>query len=182
MLLRVAAPVAILAALYSVKAISMENSNVRIQSFHVVGIQSRTTNAREMTSGGVIPKMWARASAEKLFARIPDRLGHDVIALYTNYQSDRNGEYDYVLGVKVPSAGPAPPGMISVEVPAGDYTVLKTGSAPPPDAVVGLWQQIWSLEEASRLQRSYRTDFEVHHRSRDNPDRDAKAELYVGVK
>jgi hypothetical protein len=40
--------------------------------------------------------------------------------------------------------------------------------------VVGLWHQIWALEEAGDLSRAYRTDYEIY--------RGNGVELYVGVK
>jgi hypothetical protein len=51
--------------------------------------------------------------------------------------------------------------------------VLTAKGAITPEVVVDLWKQIWSLEDAHAIRRSYQTDFELHG--------DTHLELYVGV-
>lgn len=148
-------------------------------AFEVVGFQTRTSNAREMTADGSIPKMWGRLMGEGLLNKIPNRIGSAVIALYTDYQSDKDGEYTYVLGAKVSSAGQLPQGLIAHAVPAGEYSVVAAEGKLAPDAVVALWQQVWGLETSHQISRSYRTDYEVHHGS---PQGETKVELYIGIK
>ena len=102
-----AAPLAIIATtfvsvgIYSLVASPMSAPNVQIGSFEVVGLEARTTNAREMTPNGVIGPMWARVGRENLLDGVPHRVGSDVVVLYTDYESDKNGAYTYILGTKV---------------------------------------------------------------------------------
>lgn len=74
---------------------------VRQSEFVVVGISARTTNAQEMPGGGVIGKMWQRFMSEQPLKRIPSRTDSNILALYTNYESDANGAYTFVIGAKV---------------------------------------------------------------------------------
>jgi hypothetical protein len=52
--------------------------------------------------------------------------------------------------------------------------VLTAKGAITPEVNVGLWKQVWLLEDAHKIRRSFKTDFEVHG--------DGQLELYVGVK
>lgn len=150
---------------------------VRSESFEVVGIRARTTNAQEMAGKGVIPQLWARFMQEDLIEKIPDRTGSDVIVLNTGYQSDKNGEYTYVIGAKVSSTRNVPAGMGAYNVPAGEYAEFSAEETSPA-GVVGVWRRIWSLEDSGQLLRAYQTDYEVHHKSQNK----ATADVYIGLK
>src|SRR5450755_12867 len=89
--------------------------------FEVIGIEARTNNTQESTGNGAIPKQWQRLFMEGLLNRIPDRLDQSIVAVYTKYASDWNGDYTYVLGAKVKRGTKAPEGMVSTNVAAGKY-------------------------------------------------------------
>ena len=76
---------------------------VEENGFTVVGIGDRTSNAKEMTEQGVIPKQWERLMKKDLVNKIPDKADSSIIAVYTDYESDKDGEYTYLLGAKVTS-------------------------------------------------------------------------------
>lgn len=168
---------ATLLRLYSAMADQMNAPKVHIESFEVVGIEARTTNTQEMSGKGVIPKLWGRFLQEDLLEKIPNRLGSDVTVLNTDYQSDKNGEYTYVLGGKVSSTHKAPLGMTIHHVPAGEYAKFSAEESSP-EAVVDLWRRIWSLEDSGQLMRAYHTDYEVHHKSQIK----ASVDVYIGLK
>ena len=81
----------------------MEPRIVEQQEFSVIGIQVRTSNAEEVTGGGAIPKQWAGFFSEGIADKIPNKLDSTIYAVYTNYASDYNGEYDFIIGMKVSS-------------------------------------------------------------------------------
>ncbi len=168
-----------LLGLYPMRATQTDTPEVHNESFLLVGLEARTSNAREMTPNGVIPKLWTRSMKEGSVEKIPNRVSSDTIVLYTNYQSDHNGEYTYVLGAKVASPQDVPAGMSVHRVPAGEYARFSAPDGSSPSVIVGLWQHIWSLEDSGQLARAYRTDYEVHH-----PLQDGKTPLdvYVGLK
>ena len=160
----------------------MTSSPVHVNSFYVVGIEASTSNALEMKSQGKIAEVIERVRNENLLNKVSDRVGKDTYALYTDYESDRDGPYTYFLGAKVASAGQVPVGMVQHDVPAGDYAVFTGSGAPAAKVVLGLWQQIWDLETAGKIKRAYQTDFEVHHGIDENDDPDGRVDLYVGLK
>ncbi len=152
---------------------------LHVDSFTVVGIQTRTSNAREGTSDALIPGMWARFMNENLLSQIPKRVDSRIVALYTDYESDKDGPYTYVLGAKVSSAKDVPSGMTWRTVESGTFAMFTAQGGPPPQMVVNLWKRIWSLEKPGSLHRSYKTDFEVHYGPSDPAQ--ARVDVYVGL-
>jgi len=151
-------------------------------SFTVVGISARTTNAQEMSGRGVIRKMWQRFMSEQLLEKIPNRADSNILALYTNYESDANGAYTFVLGAKVASAAKIPGGMVAVKVPAAKYSVFTTDRGPTAKVVPEAWARIWSLSK-SQLggQRAYKTDFELYGPQAADPQ-NAQVQIHIGIK
>jgi predicted transcriptional regulator YdeE len=137
---------------------------VQMEAFTVMGREVRTSNARELSGQGAIGQLWSKIS--------PD-LGTPV-AVYSEYATDKDGEYSYMLGAEVGFDETMPLQFSRRDSEAGDYVCLKSEGPVTPEVVVGLWRQIWALEEAGDLSRAYRTDYEIY--------RGNGVELYVGVK
>ncbi|MFY9559416.1 MAG: GyrI-like domain-containing protein [Terriglobales bacterium] len=156
---------------------------VHQNGFPVVGIEVRTTNAKEASGEGVIPKQWQRFFQDGIQQKIPDKVDGTIYALYTDYASDRNGEYSFVIGVKVNPKAKVPAGMILRKIPAGEYAVITSDKGPVGKVVTADWQQIWSLEDKHQLggPRAYRADFEVYDQRAADPQ-SSQVDVYVGVK
>lgn len=140
---------------------------VEIEEFQVIGMAARTTNAREMTADGVIPKLWAH----------PPQSDSGVIALYTEYESDEHGEYTFVLGAKANSGSAVLDAMVQKTVPAGRYAVFTSERGRVQKIVFETWKRIWSELPS----RSFIADFEVYDQRAADPG-DAVVNIYVGVK
>jgi predicted transcriptional regulator YdeE len=137
---------------------------VHMEAFTVMGREARTSNARESSGQGVIGQLWTKMS--------PD-LGTPV-AVYSEYASNRDGEYNYMLGVEIGFNETVPLQFSRRDTEEGDYVCLEGEGPVTPELVVGLWRQIWALEESGKLARAYKTDFEIYKGN--------GLELYVGVK
>jgi predicted transcriptional regulator YdeE len=161
----------------------MEPAIVEQQEFSVIGIQVRTTNAKEVTGGGAIPKQWARFFSEGMADKIPNKVDSAIYAVYTNYASDYNGDYDFIIGMKVSSVSDVPPGMVAKKVPKGKYAVVASVKGPVAQVVPRAWQQIYSLDDNKLLggARAYKADFELYDQRSRNPQ-DAQVDLYIGLK
>ena len=96
------------------------------------------------------------------------------VAVYSQYASNKDGEYSYMLGVEIGHDETLPLQFSRRDSEEGDYVCLKSEGPVTPELVAGLWRQIWALEESGGLSRAYRTDFEIY--------RGKGVELYVGVK
>ena len=150
-------------------------------AFEVIGIEARTNNSMESGADGAIPKQWQRLFTENVLPRIPDRLDQSIVAVYTNYASDWNGDYTYILGAKVKSGTKAPEGMVSAKVPPGRYEQFVSARGPSPQVVPDLWKQIWSyFHEPGNPSRAYQTDFERYDDMSD--PKNVQARIYIGVK
>jgi predicted transcriptional regulator YdeE len=154
---------------------------VRLEHFAVVGIEARTSNAREMTAEGSIGKMWARFQREDLAKKIPNRADSNIVALYTDYASDEHGEYTYTLGAKVSGVSEIPEGMVLRNIPTARYAVFPSGRGAVPKIVVETWQRIWAEPKTAEYSRSYRADFELYGAEAADPA-NRRVDSYIGVR
>jgi len=162
---------------------SKENPITRadLPGFLVIGIEVRTTNAKEATPEGVIPRQWQRFFQEGILAKIPNKIGGNIYAVYSDYASDHNGEYDYLIGAMVKQGTVPPPGMVAKSVPGGRYAVLTTDKGPLAKVVPQTWLAVFKLEDEKKLQRTYKVDFEIYDQRSQDPQ-NAQVDLYLGIK
>jgi predicted transcriptional regulator YdeE len=155
---------------------------VQEPGFTVVGISTRTTNAIEMSGRGVIGKQWERFMKDGLLATIPNRVDTNILAVYTDYESDHSGAYTFILGAKVSSAEHVPPGMAIKNVPSGRYAVFTSARGPAAKVVPESWQRINSLpKSAPGGDRTYQADFEVYGPGAADPQH-AQVEIHIGIR
>jgi predicted transcriptional regulator YdeE len=148
----------------------------------VVGVAARTHNAAEMNGKGKIGEIWHTLLRDNLAAKIPNKLGIDLVALYTDYESDREGEYTYLLGLPVSSIKDVPPMFVAKHIPGGRYSVVVSNRGPVVQVVPEIWQRIWSMppKELGGV-RSYRADYEVYDQRAADPEK-AQIEVFVGLR
>ncbi len=150
-------------------------------SFDVIGIETRTNNAQEASGNGAIPQQWQRLFNEGILEKIPDRADQSVIAVYSNYASDWNGDYTYILGAKVKQGTKAPAGMVLITVPAGKYVEFESARGPGQKVIADAWKQIWGyFQEPGNPPRAYKSDFERYEAMSD--PNDIQAHIFMGVK
>jgi predicted transcriptional regulator YdeE len=155
---------------------------VQQEGFSVVGIAVRTSNAAQSTPDRPIGKQWERLFKEGVLAAIPNKADANIVALYTEYASDKDGEYTYLLGARVTKVESVPAGMVAKSVPAGQYAVFTSERGPVQKVVVEMWRQVWATPvSALGGNRTYKADFEVYDKRAQNPA-DAIVDLYVGVR
>jgi len=154
---------------------------VHQEGFSIIGIEARTSNALEMKGEGVIGKQWQKFFQDGIQQKVANRADSNLCAVYTDYASDRNGEFSFVIGVRVNTATAVPPGMVLKKVPAGEYAVITSEKGPVGKVVAAAWQQVWALEDKAQLARAYKADFEVYD-SRATDPQNSQVDLYVGLK
>lgn len=161
---------------------AMNARTVRRAGLTVVGIAGRTSNAREMTPEGIISKQWERLMKEDLLSKIPNRIDSAIVAVYTDYASDKDGEYTYVLGAKVSSERQVPSGMVAKKVPAGSYVVFTSEKGSVGKVVFETWKKIWSVPKSDPGgNRAYAADFEAYDERAADPN-NAQVDIYIGIK
>ncbi len=171
--------VALIAGMMASAAEQINMVKLHVDSFNVVGISTRTSNAMEASGNGGIGQLWKQLHTDNFLARIANRADDRVIAAYTDYESDRNGMYTYTLGAKVTSVKDVPPGMVLQKVEAGDYAMFTSEGQVPAEIVLSLWRRIWSLEDAHELHRAYKTDFDLYYERPAKSPAAERASVYV---
>lgn len=156
--------------------------DVRQEGFSVVGIAVRTSNAEQMTPQRPIGKQWERLFKDGVLAAIPNKADGNIVALYTEYASDKDGEYTYVLGARVTKVESVPAGMVAKNVPVGRYAVFTSERGPVQKVVVEMWQRVWATpKSALGGERTYKADFEVYDQQAQYPA-DSVVDLYIGIR
>lgn len=116
----------------------------------IAGYVVRTSNAEEMDGRRArLPDLWRRAASDG-----------DMVAVLTDYESGREGEYTQLVGRELDAVGDLRTGELAVQIPAGPYALFRTTGTPPGSIVEG-WRRVWQAEDAGRLRRAWTTDFEL---------------------
>jgi CubicO group peptidase (beta-lactamase class C family)/predicted transcriptional regulator YdeE len=168
--------------LKKLKGEAMSPKVVDQDGFTVIGIAARTSNAKEMTPDGAIGKQWMRIFQEGVLGKIPNKADTYIVAVYTDYSSDHNGEYTYLLGARVTSDAEVPEGMVAKKIPGGKFAVFTSDKGPAPQVVPATWMKINSLpQNAAGGDRLYRADYEIYDERARNPQ-SLQVDVYVGIK
>jgi predicted transcriptional regulator YdeE len=113
--------------------------------------------------------------------KISGKTGSNLYAIYSEYASDHNGEYTFMVGAPVKAGVAAPAGMVLKQVHAGKYAVITTEKGPFPKVIPETWLQIFRLEDEGKLKRTYQTDFELYDERALDPQ-NGQLDIYIGVK
>jgi CubicO group peptidase (beta-lactamase class C family)/predicted transcriptional regulator YdeE len=150
--------------------------------FTVIGIAARTNNVKEMAADGVIGKQWGRLVQEGLLAKIPNKADTSIVAVYTDYASDHNGDYTFLLGARVKSDSDVPAGMVAKKIPSGKFAVFTTEKGPAQKVVPKTWMTINSLPKTDvGGDRVYQADYEIYDERAADPT-NMVADIYVGIR
>jgi len=164
------------------EATEMNPKAAQKDGFTVMGIAIRTSNAEQMTEARPIGKQWERLFKEGVLAAIPNKADENILAVYSEYASDKDGEYSYLLGARVTKVENVPAGMTVKKVPAGKYAVFTSERGPVQKVVVEMWKRVWETpKNALGGDRSYKVDFEVYDQRAQNPA-NSIVDLYVAVR
>ena len=164
--------------------VSVKPTIVERESFQVIGTEASTNNAKEAGPDAIIGKHWQQFLGQGLLRQIPDRVDDNILAVYTDYASDANGQYSFILGARVkPIPDPKiPPGMVVKTIPAQRFAVFTSERGPVAKVVIATWKQIWSYYQSpSNGLRAYRADFELYDERAADPN-NAQVDIYIGVK
>jgi predicted transcriptional regulator YdeE len=150
--------------------------------FYIAGLTARTNNAHEMSGKGKIGSVWQQFLQPNLVSKIPNKMGVDLIAAYTDYESDHTGHYTYLLGLPVISAESLPANLTLKHIPPGRYAVFSSSRGPRAKVVPELWQRIWAMStEELGGTRAFRTDYEIYDQRASDPE-NAQVDVYIGLR
>jgi predicted transcriptional regulator YdeE len=142
-------------------------------SFKIIGISIRTNNQKAANDLG---KLWSKFIGENTAKKIPNKISEDIYSIYTDYESDHNGDYTNIIGYQVSSIENTANGLVSKEIPSSNYQKF-TAKGKFPECVQNTWGEIWNSE----IERSYVADFEVYGDKSMNMT-DAEVNIFISVK
>ena len=164
----------------------MQKATVTLTELKLVGITTRTNNSQIFEKDPSTNKI--AATGQKYFhnglaEKIKDRKNPGTtFCVYTNYESDVNGDYTYFIGEEVTSFEEIDKEFETLTIPVQNYEKFTNQAGPMPTVCIDMWQNIWKMN-ASELggERAYIADFEVYdERSVDHNN--VTLDIYIGIK
>ncbi|MEI6865608.1 GyrI-like domain-containing protein [Flavicella sp.] len=150
-------------------------NSLKREAFTLVGISTRTSNVKGKAEID-IPKLWSQFMSNQAINSLPNKLNDNIYALYTDYESDYNGEYTVIIGYQVASLDSIPGEFTVKVVPESNYKKFTAKGDLTKDAVINTWMEIWKKD----LKRTYTTDIEIYGEKAINPA-DGEAEIFIAV-
>ena len=145
----------------------------------VIGLTARTNNKNEMNPQlAKIGELAGRFWSQNIASRIPNRKNPGVtLSVYTDYDSNEQGDYTYFIGEEVDSFENMPSDLQKLTIPAAKYQKFTTPSGKMPEVVINAWQEIWKMTANDfGGKRAYQADFEIHTSACISVD------IYIGIK
>lgn len=158
----------------------MHETMTHMPAMTLTGVAVRTSNLRESGPEAQIPSLWERYFASGLQQKPGLKNPSVLYALYTDYESDVNGEYTLLLGHETERAV-SERGENSAAVPEAAYIKFTSKRGPVQRVVIELWQEIWAFFQNAELERTYSGDFERYD-VRDFHSADAVVDIFVAAK
>ncbi len=146
-----------------------------VEKFNIIGISVRTSNNGQADKD--IPALWKRFMEAGISKKIVDKIDEAIFCAYTEYEGDHTKPYTTVIGHKVENLNSIPDGMKGVSIEHSNYAKFVARGNLMEGAVINTWFNIWK----TKLDRTYKTDFEVYGEKAQNP-KDGEVEIFVGVK
>ena len=146
---------------------------VEIGEKKIVGLSTRTTNAKEMNPDtGKIGSLWKEFDAN---VEVAYKNGNRVYGVYFDYESDATGEYSILAGTDQLDVKTSI-GLETIVIRSGRYLVF-TAKGDIPRIVFETWGRVWEYfsKKDAEYERSYTTDFEYYMNQNE-------IEVYIAVK
>jgi len=150
---------------------------VTLTEMTVVGIDITTSNAAERDPAKArIPALWGRFYGEGVLGKIPGAKSPVLpVGVYTDYESDHNGQYRLLAGAVVEGMELPADGFRRATLPAGRYLVFR-GEGEMPGAVIQTWMSIWDFfSKPSGYVRAYTSDWERYREP-------SAVDIYIAVR
>lgn len=148
-----------------------------IEEFYLIGLslndKTSNVNQQAMVDCG---NLWQQFEKENIAAKIPNKLGEEIVAVYHDYDGDYTKPYAYFIGCKTEKGTSVPNGLDSLTIPKNSYYKI-VAEGKMPDCVANAWIKIWN----SDLPRAYTSDFEIY----DEQSKDwskAMVNIYLSIK
>jgi len=161
----------------------MQKTYSSLEEIKLVGITVRTCNKDELDikTAKIMPCV-QEYFMQQVAKNIPNRTNYGVTyCVYTDYESDYQGQYTFFIGEEVGSFGNAAEELEKLVIPKQKYIKFTTGTGPMPKIAIDSWNKIWQMSPQDLGgTRSYRADFEIYGQRAIDPQNTA-LDIYIGV-
>jgi predicted transcriptional regulator YdeE len=147
-----------------------------IETFHVIGITVRTTNANQQAATDILA-LWQRFMQEAMLDEIPNKIDDTVYSIYTDYEKDHTTPYTILLCCRVSNLDTIPTGMIGKTIPTALYQKFTATGDLMQGVVYQTWETIW----ATNIERAYTNDLEIYGpKAQDAAN--AQVDVFIAIK
>lgn len=145
----------------------------RIKKLMISGITVTTNNNNEKDEATEkIAPLWGRYSKENIDIKTHNKVdNYPFYAVYSNYTSDLNGDFDVTVGVEVTK----PKNVIIIE---NEKYLVFTKQGELPEVAFEAWEEIWEYfanEDECEHERNYTIDFEMYSKI-------DEIDIYISIK
>lgn len=162
----------------------MKKQKTELSEIILVGLSARTNNKNEMNPetskiGQLTSHYWGNQVSNNIQHRAKPGVTYSV---YTNFESDENGDYTYFVGESVESLDDQDLTQFeSMTIAKSEYQKFTTEAGKMPDVVISAWQKIWSMNENDfEGKRKYIADFEIYDEKAVDPN-NSIVDIYIGI-
>ena len=129
----------------------MQKVTTSFEEIKLIGITTRTNNAHIFESNPSTNKI--AATVQKYFH---DGLAEQIkgrknpaktFCVYTNYESDFNGDYTFFIGEEVISFDEVSENLETLNIPAQNYIKFTSEPGPMPAVCIDMWKNIWKMSQ-----------------------------------
>lgn len=146
-----------------------------IEEKNIYGITTRTKNSDEMNPNTAkIGSVWKKFDSE---IQVNYKDGERVYGVYSNYESDANGEFDVLAGYEKSNDS-----LDTVTIEKGRYLVFSkifegSDESTRIQAIIDTWGKIWEYfsNEDPEYKRAFSSDFEYYKEMNE-------IEIYISIK
>ena len=162
----------------------MQKQKTQLPEITLVGLTARTNNKNEMNlETSKIGELAGSYRGNQIANNIQHRANPGVTyAVYTDFESDENGDYTYFIGETVDSLENQDLSQFkTITIPKSGYQKFTTEPGKMPDVVISAWQKIWAMKENDfGGRRKYIADFEVYDERAADPN-NTIIDIYIGI-
>ncbi|HLB43248.1 MAG TPA: effector binding domain-containing protein [Gammaproteobacteria bacterium] len=158
----------------------MKTEKIKLGELTLVGLTARTNNKNEMNPktskiGTLAGSYWGNQVANNIKHRINPGITY---AVYTEFDSDENGDHTYFIGEAVSSIENQDLSQFKIiTISKSHYQKFTTPPGKMPDVVISAWQKIWAMGGGKR---KYIADFEVYGERASDPN-NTVIDIYIGT-
>lgn len=132
------------------------------EEFSIAGLQISTNNKNEFNpKTAKIMGLWENFHQTSLISQLTPE-GHFIYGVYSEYQSDENGDYSVTAGINAKHLNSQDEDLQEVVIHPGKYLIFEA-RGELPGALIETWQYIWKyFSNSSSLKRKFTSDFEKY--------------------